>query len=59
MERCENCKREFPLELLDSKPKSLARVKCTEADLASAADRGEDFEVLQCKECYGPAWLPV
>lgn len=56
---CESCGRLFPIDLLDSKPRSLVRKAATEEDLASAADCGEDFEVLQCKDCYGSAWLPL
>lgn len=56
MFECNKCKQPFPLHLLDAKPPSLANLKANHAMLIFAADNGEDFTILQCKDCYGPAW---
>lgn len=58
-ERCAGCGRMFPLDQLDAKPRSLRSRKATNAMLSHAAERGEDFDVLQCRACFGPAWLPL
>lgn len=54
--RCMKCGKELPEDLLDSKPKSLANTQATHFMLEKAADRGEDFTVVQCATCYGPAF---
>lgn len=52
---CAKCGKVLPLEQLDAKPASLAGRPTTLADLHDAAD-GEDFGVLECQNCYGPAF---
>lgn len=54
--KCSNCGKETDVAMLDGKPPSLAGKKATSEDLWEAADTGEDFTVLECKDCYGPAW---
>lgn len=55
---CSNCGNLFPIKNLDVKPKSLAGKKTTFEQLIKAADSGEDFTILECETCYGPAWQP-
>lgn len=55
-DKCEKCGAETPFHLLDAKPPSLADVQATWDDIHKALDAGEDFTVLQCRKCYGPAW---
>jgi hypothetical protein len=56
------------LAALDAKPEALAgpggllvrlipglRLRA----LVKAADRGDDFERLECRECYGPGYMPL
>lgn len=57
MSCCDRCKRQVPLKDLDAKPKSLRYKEATWELINRAADRGEDFDILQCKDCYGPAWV--
>ena len=56
---CANCGGRFTVEHLDGKPQSLAGLPATFDMLTAAADRGEDFDVLECAACYGPAWMPM
>lgn len=51
---CQCCGRSFPINKLDAKPPSLAGKKATNAMLAAST---EDFTVLECRDCYGPAYL--
>lgn len=53
---CAKCGKMTPIHLLDAKPESLANKQAEYEDILEAADAGEQFEVLQCQECYGPAW---
>lgn len=60
MIRCHNCGKLTHIDNLDGKPPSLAGKRCTDADIAAAADSGaEDFTILECEACYGPAWRPM
>ena len=56
--RCANCGRRFHIDALDSKPSSFPRrpVEHQLARLDEAADRGEDFDRLECADCYGPGY---
>jgi hypothetical protein len=54
--RCQKCGAMLPEHLLDAKPVSLANIQATSEQLAAAAERGEDFTVLQCQPCYGADW---
>lgn len=56
--KCACCGAVTPIDLLDGKPPSLAGKPATWDDINAAADRGENFTVLECKKCYGPAWMP-
>jgi len=56
---CASCGRRFTYEHLDGKPRSLVGQQATDAMLAEAADRSEDFDALECAACYGPAWQPM
>lgn len=51
---CNKCGKKKPLHLLDAKPKGSAG---TVRALRMAANRGKDFDVLECKACYGPGWV--
>lgn len=60
---CDCCGRLFPLGLLDGKPtinSKLRRIRAREGQLAMlrrAADKGYDFDRLECRRCYGPGYL--
>lgn len=53
---CSCCGKSFPIAMLDAKPPSLAGKLTTWPQLFEASDNGENFTVLECKNCYGPAW---
>lgn len=50
---CAACGRTFSLDQLDGKP---GPGTFTAAQLAAAADRGADFNRLECRGCYGPGF---
>ena len=52
---CAACGNLTPIRLLDAKPSDLRPGET----LTQAADRGADFDRLECQACYGPEWLPV
>ena len=54
---CNNCGVVTHINKLDAKPQSLAGIPATITGLSLADDRGEDFTVLECRDCYGPAYL--
>jgi hypothetical protein len=68
--KCDKCGRDFPEHLLDAKPSSalykkaeilaqsrpLSSIRGQSRALSSAANRGNKFDRLECKECYGPEW---
>lgn len=54
-DRCNNCKHPLPIHMLDAKPPQLAGKQTTWAMLY-AAKPSADWTVLECRECYGPAW---
>lgn len=56
MPACSHCGRETPFHLLDSKPPRFAGRPFTLRDYEVAADTGEQFTVLECEPCYGPAF---
>ena len=45
----------FTIGQLDAKPASLAGVRTTHEMLAERSH--EDFTTLECRDCYGPAWV--
>lgn len=51
--QCACCGREFPIEALDAKP---GPGHFTEAQLSDAAERGDDFDRLECSDCFGPGF---
>lgn len=53
---CAKCGKMTPIHLLDAKPEMFADIQVTHLQLRQAAIDGEQFETLQCQECYGPAW---
>ena len=58
MAKCGTCRREFLLRLLDAKPKSLMGTKLKSTnELWEAGSRGEDFNGLECRDCYGAGWV--
>lgn len=59
LECCHGCRKPTHIDLLDAKPASLAGRHATPEELAAAADRGEDFDRLECMDCYGPCWEPA
>ncbi len=50
---CMCCGKEFPIEMLDAKP---GPGQFTEKQLEDAAERGDDFEQLECPSCFGPGY---
>ena len=63
--KCACCGKTVPLHMLDAKPARLAgrgnlfvrlfpsfRLQA----LSDAACNGENFDRLECKDCYGPGW---
>ncbi len=54
---CHNCGRSFRIDDLDAKPRSLKGKPATAEALEKAADRGANFSVLECRDCYGPAFV--
>lgn len=55
--KCSNCGQSQPLHMLDAKPESLAGKPADSEAIWQAGERGEDFTVLECRSCYGPAWV--
>lgn len=53
--KCEECGKLVAWRLLDAKP---GPGHWTARQLADAADRGDQFTRLECKDCYGPNWCP-
>lgn len=56
MDKCECCGKPTPLDLLDAKPAAVAGIKSNWNMLAPHFESGTDFDVLECRGCYGPAW---
>lgn len=61
---CDECRHPFPLGELDAKPSSRRFLREEAAlgqreALTRAADRGEDFDRLECEECYGPSHVSI
>lgn len=55
--RCEECGEFFQLSELDAKPSRLAGKANTSAEaLWAAFEANEDFDRLECRECYGPGY---
>lgn len=60
---CENCQRPVPFYQLDAKPKmtlwlrGVRLVRGQRFMLGYAADRGYDFDRLECRDCYGPGYI--
>ncbi|NEI71007.1 hypothetical protein GR212_15620 [Rhizobium lusitanum] len=60
---CDACGECFPLDELDGKPtinSRLRRIRASEGQLAMlrrAADKGLEFDRLECRRCYGPGYL--
>lgn len=65
-DRCARCGTPTPLHLLDAKPAALRgpgdwierlfpRLRLRQ--LRIAADRGADFDWLECARCYGPGYV--
>lgn len=61
-EPCRSCGALFQMEELDAKPtmttllRSLQFVRGQSYVLRYAADRGYDFDRLECRKCYGPCF---
>ncbi|NKX37733.1 hypothetical protein HGG70_07350 [Rhodobacteraceae bacterium R_SAG4] len=51
---CQSCGALTDINLLDGKPEALKGIKTTAEDLI--AHECDDFTVLECRDCYGPAW---
>lgn len=51
---CAQCRQPTPVHLLDAKP---GPGHYTLEELSAAADRGEDFDRLECSRCYGPGYV--
>lgn len=59
---CASCGYRFELHKLDAKPSSAAfaedRRKHGQVEaLCRAADRGENFDRFECRDCYGPGYV--
>lgn len=61
---CQSCGQPTHIDLLDAKPES-TQFRLDVVDLGQinalrlAGDRGDNFERLECRKCYGPGWLPM
>lgn len=61
--QCDKCGKFFPTDHLDGKPtinSKLRRIRAREGQLAMlrrAADKGYEFDRLECRGCYGPGYL--
>lgn len=53
---CAKCGDERPIDQLDAKPVRLAGRRNTWRQLEKALRRGEDFDRLECADCYGPGF---
>lgn len=53
---CAKCGAAYPIEQLDAKPDRLAGRSNTNRQLKKALHRGEDFDRLECEDCYGPGF---
>jgi hypothetical protein len=53
---CHQCGKLFDAEELDAKP---GAGHWSMEQLAMAADTGRPFDRLECKDCYGPGYLPL
>lgn len=58
--RCARCGGLFHIDALDAKPSSLPGYRGFDQiyRLEQAADAGEDFDRLECADCYGPGYSP-
>ncbi len=56
--RCDSCGARHHLMDLDAKPKRFKGYKGADQlrRLCEAADRGEQFDLLECSKCYGPGY---
>ena len=55
---CARCGKTWPISQLDAKPERLAGDLATVEAISAAMDTGEDFDRLECVNCYGPAFTP-
>lgn len=55
-DRCDNCGRKTPINELDGKP---GAGHFTAEQLFDAAERGEQFDRLECGDCYGPNYISL
>lgn len=61
-DRCAACGRPVHIDVLDAKPSSAQFRGEVQAfgqleALSRAADRGEEFDRLECEGCYGPGYI--
>lgn len=65
MDRCDTCGKACDIDHLDSKPVMTLRLRAIRAlfgqerMLEYASDRGYDFTVMECRECYGPGFIEL
>lgn len=63
MSRCEECGVRYPLHCLDAKPtmtfwlRLVSLFRGQKFTLRYAADRGYDFDRLECRACYGDGYV--
>lgn len=51
MSACMTCGKPTPLHLLDAKPK-----ECRGGPITPEHEH-KDFDLLECRTCYGPGWV--
>jgi len=56
---CQNCGKKIHINKLDGKPERLAGPGCSVQDILDAMDTGEEFDRLECVDCYGPAYVAL